>query len=416
MAENRNTGVSNPYALAELVSGRKIDWKNISDRPRLLEKILQTPYNQLFDPVFNSPLYLGLELTDKLTLQRRARSSLNTDSKLDSTATESVPLKKIGDLEQYISKGNIKDIDLLRANVLGEDVLQLEIPLPEKLQNENFFRLSSKDLLELIIPNRETHGVDTSGWNPTGVTWASEGRFFNQAAEFFDPVQGVVADCYLIAALASIAWARPYLISHRTRATGSTQRDFRNMIPIHDDNVLLEVEVGSAIPLAEATRHFINARSSEDWEIWPAIYEKAYAKWLTGTDSAHPDITQLALGDTWITLTHLTGLPEFVYETIALTADQLWEMVQENSAAKRTINPMATATYQTSAATPTGASFTNSGLVAAHAYSVLGWEYKDNKRYIILRNPWGIMEPNLGAPDHTIIMFDVSWWRPISLT
>jgi hypothetical protein len=67
----------------------------------------------------------------------------------------------------------------------------------------------------------------------SGVVWADPGEFFDEAAEFFDPVQGAVGDCYLIAALASVGWARPYALAQRTRATGTTQQAFVDMIEFH---------------------------------------------------------------------------------------------------------------------------------------------------------------------------------------
>src|SRR5688572_22219061 len=63
-AETPRSAVINPYALAELVAGRPIPWKQIHDRPRLLEEILQTPYAELFDPKYGSPLYTGFKLDE----------------------------------------------------------------------------------------------------------------------------------------------------------------------------------------------------------------------------------------------------------------------------------------------------------------------------------------------------------------
>jgi hypothetical protein len=37
------------------------------------------------------------------------------------------------------------------------------------------------------------------------ATRGDPGRFFNEATEFFDPVQGAVANCYYIAALSAVA-------------------------------------------------------------------------------------------------------------------------------------------------------------------------------------------------------------------
>jgi Acetyl-CoA carboxylase, carboxyltransferase component (subunits alpha and beta) len=65
----QRSAVMNPYALAELVAGRRIAWKEIEDTRGMLEELLQTPYEELFDPKFDSPLYLGFHLTKDLQLE-----------------------------------------------------------------------------------------------------------------------------------------------------------------------------------------------------------------------------------------------------------------------------------------------------------------------------------------------------------
>ena len=66
----QNNGVINPYALAEYLSGRKIAWDKLDNVPQVLESILQTPYAELFDPKYEGPLYSGLKLNKKGTLER----------------------------------------------------------------------------------------------------------------------------------------------------------------------------------------------------------------------------------------------------------------------------------------------------------------------------------------------------------
>src|SRR5437773_11878493 len=65
------SAVINPYALAEVVAGRKIVWKKIPNVRHLLEDILQTPYEELFDPKYGGPLYTGLRLHGKHKLEQR---------------------------------------------------------------------------------------------------------------------------------------------------------------------------------------------------------------------------------------------------------------------------------------------------------------------------------------------------------
>ena len=102
-----------------------------------------------------------------------------------------------------------------------------------------------------------------------------------EAAEFFDPIQGAVANCYFIAAMASVAWAHPYMIEHLTRATGTGQQQFKDMIRFYDidhGNAEHDVEVTEATIVSSSTGLPIYCRSSEPGEIWPAVYEKAFAK------------------------------------------------------------------------------------------------------------------------------------------
>ena len=108
------------------------------------------------------------------------------------------------------------------------------------------------------------------------------GGFFNEAAEFFDPIQGSVANCYYIAALSAVAWAMPYRIDHLTRATGPSQPAFTNMIRFHKADsggvVEREVEVTDAVPMT-AGGSLIYCSSSEAGEIGPPSTRKHSPSW-----------------------------------------------------------------------------------------------------------------------------------------
>ena len=43
--------------------------------------------------------------------------------------------------------------------------------------------------------------------------------------------------------------------------------------------------------------------------------------------------------------------------------------------------------------------YTNTGVYADHAYSVLGYKEEKGERYVQLRNPWGYSEPAGNGPD-----------------
>ena len=78
---------------------------------------------------------------------------------------------------------------------------------------------------------------------------------------------------------------------------------------------------------------FIYARSSEAGEIWPAVYEKAYAKFATGMAGDHPDITATGWGDCVLATAQLTGGARSYYDSASRTGDQLWDLVRGNCSA-----------------------------------------------------------------------------------
>lgn len=57
------------------------------------------------------------------------------------------------------------------------------------------------------------------------------------------------------------------------------------------------------------------------------------------------------------------------------------------------------------AAAPSPVTFNNSGLVAWHCYSILGWIYANSEQYIVVRNPWGNTPATLDV--------DNGLWTPI---
>ncbi|MDQ3941897.1 MAG: C2 family cysteine protease, partial [Actinomycetota bacterium] len=251
-------------------------------------------------------------------------------------------------------------------------------------------------------------------------TWSDPGQFFKEAAEFFDPVQGAVANCYYIAALSAVAWAMPYRITHMTRAIGQVQEQFTNMIRFYkpDGNGQLdkEIEATDSVPLSTSTGGFIYAQSSEAGEIWPAVYEKAYAKLKTGISGDHPDITATAWGDCVWATAQLTGGKRYYYDTASRSGDELWNLVRANSLSYRTFNPMVCWTYSSGDASKKKVVYSDANIVASHCYTVLGWAYRNGQKYIILRNPWGHTEATVGTLNETVWLYDISWWRPINLT
>ena len=114
----QKNGVINPYALAEYVSGRKINWQQVEDVPRTMESILRMPYEELFDPKYDGPLYLGLRLNKKGTLERFHSPLLDVEVKLDRNDLE-VPIEALMD--------NVKELGDLGARFKVENIAKIKI-------------------------------------------------------------------------------------------------------------------------------------------------------------------------------------------------------------------------------------------------------------------------------------------------
>lgn len=340
-----NIGVINPFALAEVKMNRRINWKRLASPSKQLQKTLGIPYEKLFDPKYESPLYVGLKLDrDKMSMVR-----------------DELP---------RAAKGMPAHLQALKVE--------------------------------------------------SSAVWVDPGDFFEEGTEMTDPVQGALGDCYFIAALSSVAWARPYIIAQRNRPVGTGQQQFMDMIEFFKGSKSEKVDVSELLPLQPPANIFIYARSSETGEIWPAVYEKAYAKWRTGATGDTPDYAPLAGGDPVAAMSQLTGLTAYYQGNSALSAHDIWQKIRANSISYKTFNPMVAWTYG-SAPSP-DVNYGNAHLVANHAYSILGWAYANNQEYVILRNPWGSYEATLNAPNITWVAWDQpyygagrGWWRPINL-
>jgi len=419
-----NIGVANPYALAELVAGRDIPWDKVKDRRTVLSEVLETPYEELFDPVHRSPLYSGLELTGDLKIQRAAPRPLEVGLPTDISEEKVMDafqldpdvskLKTIGDLNAYIGKRSVQDMEIINPDIVRPGTLRFEVKLTNIPSEHITFPAISNELQALLASGE----VKVGDWNPPGITWRDPGDFFREGGEYFDPVQGAVGDCYLIAALSSIAWASPYVIAQRTRATGQSQQAFVDMIQFYQSpgSQPANIEISEEMPLRSGSYGFVYCRSSESGEIWPAAYEKAYAKWKTSDSSDRPNITSIAGGDPVRATSELNNLPRYYYATSNRTAENLWSLVRSNSRSYKTFNPMVAWTYSSGAASPDNVNYSDANLVANHAYSILGWAYVNGRQYIVLRNPWGYKEASINTMSGYWWSYDISWWRPIVLT
>lgn len=366
MSESK-VGLANPYALAELAVGRKVNWKSIADHEAFVEKTLGASIDKLCAPVAGNLMISGASDSQKVL-------SAIHESKAEKAAAFRSKAKG-GPVEAMLSTLSPEAQARVIAGLVGAE--------------------------KGIAP----------GYTPPGAEWADPGDFFEEAAEFFDPVQGGLGDCYFIAALSAVAWSRPYVIMQRTRASSPHQSDFVDRIDFYSGGVKT-IEVSERVPLVKSTHAWIYARSSEPTEIWPAVYEKAFTKWKTNDSTDEPNYGPIAGGWPVQATTELTNLTGVTRTCSALSADQIWTNIRSNCLSYRTFNPMTAWTF---CVTPAPVSYTGTGIVGYHAYTILGWAFVNNIKYVVLRNPWGHNGPVINSLAGNWSAYDVSFWRSVPL-
>lgn len=274
--------------------------------------------------------------------------------------------------------------------------------------------------LERVEIRPAVEGVRDTAVNMRGVVWIDPGHYFEEYSEMTDPIQGTVGNCYFIAALSSVAWARTYVIAQRNRAT-DTSGGFVNMIEFYRTNKWERVEVTEKLPLHFPGNVFIYARSSDRGEIWPSVYEKAYAKWRTNHAGDRPDYNSLRGGDPVWATRQLTGLTPHYVLTLSQSAGNIWQKIRSNCMSHKTYNPMVAWTYPSGDLSPDKVNYSDANLVANHAYSILGVNYANNRKYVVLRNPWGWKEATLNIDGGIWVAWDTPYyggqgfWRTINM-
>jgi hypothetical protein len=320
-----NIGVRNPFAVAEIKTGKQIDWRNTGagEKRKIIEQALGASYNEIFNPA-------------------------NTSSAL------LTPIKS--------GSGDATKCD------------------------------------EAVIKNY----ISKWGPNPWGSIYSDEAY-----GTFGDPVQGAISDCYFMAALSSIAFASStkalfpkiagssftikFYDNIKTDAAGVSKPTTSTSIKVTNDHFPLQ-----------SNGNLVFARSNTKEEIWPAIYEKAYAAWKSGIVE-EPGYAKICQGNPITALANLTNWkysaastfdttafadnPAKIYDIIA-GACNIAPILYPNDRATKW--PVVAYTYDSSLL-----GYSNATIVRNHSYSVLGVQVSGADKYIVLRNPWGQVPPSV---------------------
>ena len=387
----------NPYALAEVILERPLDWSN----PRttdIVERVLGSSMQDLSkgDSVLGAGRDQNAEVKivdSALTNGKRGQDSL--ERIYESLNDYDMPPEGKEEAAPKAKKAAKKlDIDDLREQALSSTTI-------------------TKEISKIILPTKNLRDDYNTVHQYREVGFQSNG-----AHNLWDTVvQGAVGDCYMLAALSAIAWVHPALLNmdvdilsgldewrlYRYFIGRPEQSHPRSSGSGKSTNEILQLGYYK-LPIFARSRYWFNG------EYWPALFEQAYANWKFPNDSKYNAIVQIAGGYPDEALCELSGDSWFAskYQMLSSFTDQtLLNYMENRCEGWKTKKPMVIAT-------PCNASLM-SGIVECHAYTVLGYTVSNGVYYMIIRNPWGVVEPTgdgvLSKRDWVIHFDNMKWFN-----
>jgi hypothetical protein len=131
-------------------------------------------------------------------------------------------------------------------------------------------------------------------------TWKSTGLGVGSTFDYYEPLQGSCNDCYFISALISVAWVKKSLLQifPNYKFYSTTAKSWSPSFQIDD-------KLG-----VDAANQLVYARTSSG-ELWPCLYEKAYAMWKNNNlTNNSPNMATICGGGNGLTaLQEITGKP-----------------------------------------------------------------------------------------------------------
>ena len=209
---------------------------------------------------------------------------------------------------------------------------------------------------------------------------------------WLDPEQGSLADCYLIASMCSLAWARPRTWYARlSRATQGTKTPNALLVQLHGerpgDHDPAPFDIPPRVPL-DVGGHWIYAHSAAHDETWPALVERAYVMHVVPGAAEEPTARDYeAIGDDRKWPEHAARI--LVGGTSnarsAAPGERLSAKLAEVCDGALVRHPTMASTHDRSHRRD----WKDARLVAGHAYSVLGVISEGADEYVVLRDPYG---------------------------
>ncbi len=360
----------NPYAIAELLLGKNVDVHGWDAQGVRLEDVYQIERRLLFDPVG----------------KRAARFAL---------------FQGIADLG-----GKPTSLD---------EVMNLPLVVQAR-------RLYSDEQIQRILPFLIP--IDDAKFKAPGKKVAS-GKFVGEyrpvdkfiidGATFLDPVQGGIADCYLISSLIALAWVQSAswrkFIDHSTVArAGKTKFHFKLFRGPSTRAPALHAP--GDVPFDNEGRQCF-ARSETAQEGWPSIVEKAYVMRRCGKLDTDPQPAD------YQTISHDGELPQQACQMLVggkarsernleLDPKRPWHHFPTRCDARGIARFPTMAWTWKEASHLRPLTFVHTGLIPNHAYAVLGTTTRDGNSFMVLRNPHGVSLAGTARPPEYL----TGTWEP----
>lgn len=383
----------NPYALAELVAQRKVDWNKYENKADALCGILNIPYNELFYgncPIMTPYTEVLPDGTVKDLTSEEARERL--EKYLASKTTRRIAKKP------PFSRLTLKSVRTRIVDILvPKPIIHETGRVPDRVEI-----IRPKPELDPDIKRPITYGPVTRDlpWKPEGFEWLDAGMYFNEVPEYSDPQQGAIGNCSFMSALCALAWTRPYVIKNEAKESehGNETSPIHSFKFYEKKGVKSTVEVSERIPMKISgnQRIYYYGRSTDSNiegkpdETWPAVIEKAYFKWQTGTSTDQPNYNQFKPGKPGAVLCQIhPGENTIMYHGYH-EVDEIFSFVKKNCNGKKAVHPMLTFTPDPDYVAKhwPDRNYAQYGIVLEHAFTILGWDERDGEQYVVLRNPW----------------------------
>ena len=299
------------------------------------------------------------------------------------------------------------------------------------------------------IKSGEIVGSNDTVFLPTNMAWKDKGYFFNEIVNWNDIFQGSLGDCYFLAALCSTAYINPFLIKNVTGLRYKWSKGIQKETPWHAIDFYVpkgNYESSNAWSNAKGTTQtvvvseevLVNETSNRNYGVrgpnealngkvsgaksdldscWPAVYEKAYSKFLEKCTTDYPYFS--SANNCLINGGYPAGaLKEILHtEQVAeadlsgLTEAQIWTLATNARYAPTCAAIYSYYKYENGqdiyyGKAGTQREYLQMGLYIGHAYSILGTITYNNTKYIVIRNPHGT---NLQALKNNPRVYHKSW-------